>query len=464
MIYFILLLGIFLRLLNLDQSLWLDEAAQVIESARPLYSQLDISGDFWPPFYHLLLHFWMAAGKSEIWLRLLSVSIGVVTIYFFYKLVTGWISRKVALLVSVILVVSPFHVWYSQEVRPYALVTLGGVLTTYFLLNQKWFKYTLSAALFMYSTYLAPFFLVTQGVYVIWFKRKKLPEWVKCIGFAILTFLPWLPAFYRQFAIGRSLTSTLPGWSEAVSTPQIKALPLIFAKFSLGRITFDNKFLYGVIVVVMLLLVVYLGYQAYKAEKSKTLTILLLGGLPILLVFLSSFFLPVLAPQRVLFSLPFFYLILALGINSLPKLKLLPLSVILLVSLYSLYLYNTNPRFQRENWRAAVSFVEKYSTHEALALFAFPEPFAPWQWYSRNIVTGVGLASNFVITQDQLNQYTNQLMTRNQLYYFHYLTDLTDPYGLSLKYLENLGFTEVKKTDFSGVGFVSTYEKAFALR
>ena len=55
-ILLILLLGLILRLVLINQSLWLDEAAQVIESARPFSEQFDIAGDFQPPLFHLLLH------------------------------------------------------------------------------------------------------------------------------------------------------------------------------------------------------------------------------------------------------------------------------------------------------------------------------------------------------------------------------------------------------------------------
>lgn len=82
----ILILAFVLRLINLNQSFWLDEAAQVIESARPLSAQFSIVSDFHPPLFHLILHFWMMLGNSEVWIRLLPVSLGVATVYLIYKL------------------------------------------------------------------------------------------------------------------------------------------------------------------------------------------------------------------------------------------------------------------------------------------------------------------------------------------------------------------------------------------
>src|SRR3990172_3840529 len=98
MLYAILVLALALRLSGLGQSFWLDEAAQVIESARPLSEQLYIPADFWPPLYHVLLHFWMYGGRSEAWLRLLSVSFSVATVYLTYKIAQKLAGEKVALL------------------------------------------------------------------------------------------------------------------------------------------------------------------------------------------------------------------------------------------------------------------------------------------------------------------------------------------------------------------------------
>ena len=68
-IWLILLLALILRLPFLNGSFWMDEAAQALESARPLSQQLDIIPDFQPPLIHLILHFAMYLGREEWWLR-----------------------------------------------------------------------------------------------------------------------------------------------------------------------------------------------------------------------------------------------------------------------------------------------------------------------------------------------------------------------------------------------------------
>ena len=462
MIYLIILLGVFLRSIGLNQSLWLDEAAQAIESVRPLSQQLDIAGDFWPPLYHILLHFWMRISTSEIWLRLLSVMIGIATIYVTYLLATKLVNKKVGLLTAFLLSISPFHVWYSQEIRPYALSALLGILTTYYLLNVSIYRYIATSILFLYSIYLAPFLLITHGIYIFVFVKNRFKQWLMQSSIVVVFFLPWGGHFLQQLNIGKSLIQTLPGWSEAVSTPLLKALPLTFIKFMLGRITFANKLVYAGISIGMFTLVAYCIFLAYRKQRTITYKLLLFTGLPVLLLYIVNFWLPIIAPQRLLFILPFFYLTLSLGITILKKSQLLLISILVLVSGYSLYLYGTNPQFQREQWRQSISFVERNHTANSLVVFAFPDAFAPWQWYSKQIVTSLAIAPTFTVKKAELGRFTQQIVAVDRIFFYHYLTDLTDPAQILPSYFQSLGFTETRVVDFPGVGFISVYEKAIA--
>ena len=50
--FFIIVGALLLRLILINSSFWLDEAAQALESIRPLSQQLQIQNDFQPPLYH----------------------------------------------------------------------------------------------------------------------------------------------------------------------------------------------------------------------------------------------------------------------------------------------------------------------------------------------------------------------------------------------------------------------------
>lgn len=465
MLWLILLLALALRLIGLHQSFWLDEAAQVIESSRPFIQQFDIAGDFWPPLYHLLLHFWMQGSTSEIWLRLLSVGIGVMTIAGTYWVTKELINKKSALLASFFMALAPFHIWYSQEVRPYGLSALLGVLTTYFLLKKNAKGYMLTVIGFLYTSYLAIFLLCAQGLYVILFDRKAFGNWLKWVVISTAALIPWMPFFLTQLGIGQGLRSALPGWSEAVSTPLLKSLPLVFTKFVLGRISIEPPMIYAITVIFLFFLFVLLVAKSWFSNKLLTSKILLFLLVPILLSYIVSWFIPILAPQRVLYCLPFFYVLLALGISSFKNYKVIAASIaaiIIGISFYAIFQYVTNPQFQREQWREAIAFVENTSSQQSLAIFVFPNAFAPWQWYSKNLVQEIAIAPNFVVQEIELEYYRKELLRADKLFYFHYLNDLTDPQKVSKTYIRDLGFIETQIQDFPGVGFITVYEKYLA--
>ena len=56
----------------------------------------------------------------------------------------------------------------------------------------------------------------------------------------------------------------------------------------------------------------------------------------------------------------------------------------------------------------------------------------------------------------------SQIEGADKIYFFHYLTDLTDPQKLTEHFIKDTGFIEKETKDFSGVGFVTVYEKNFA--
>jgi len=108
MIVFILLSGFVLRLIAINQSLWIDEATSALVTRMSLVDLFGkfLPGDFHPPFYYLLLKFWSNLfGSSEVALRSLSILFGLATIYLVYKL--G--GRIAALLMAT----SGLHIYYS---------------------------------------------------------------------------------------------------------------------------------------------------------------------------------------------------------------------------------------------------------------------------------------------------------------------------------------------------------------
>ena len=128
----ILALGLLLRIVSINQSLWMDESISAYFAKNFSYLQIigdAIKSDTHPPFYYLLLKFWTDVfGYSELSLRIPSVAFGTATILIVFA-ITRQLSTnlkikskdKFTLFAILMTAFSPLHVYYSQEARMYSL-------------------------------------------------------------------------------------------------------------------------------------------------------------------------------------------------------------------------------------------------------------------------------------------------------------------------------------------------------
>jgi len=311
MIWLICLFGLILRLISLNQSLWLDEAIEAWAVSNFSYKDLITSysiSDFHPPLYHLLLKAWTQIfGISEISLRLPSVLLGALTIYVVYLLGKEIKNQKFAIITSLLLVTSSLHIYYSQEARMYSLNTFLAALSSFFLLKLSynsrlnfrksfllWVGFTLTTILFLYTTYLSFFMLFGFLAFLFWEKKRiKGNFWRKfglSMGIVCLTFLVWIPYFIKQLSVGQKLAMALPVWRATVGGANFKNFLLVFIKFSIGRISLENKLLYGLLMVPILILASFLIVRSFQDKKSRFFVSCFF--IPLFLSFLFSFFVP----------------------------------------------------------------------------------------------------------------------------------------------------------------------------
>lgn len=132
----IVLLAFWLRTRALGaQELTFDEVASFTIAARGPIELLDYLRSAireHPPFYYFLLSLWMPfAGTSEFALRFMSVIIGTTTVAVMYRLLRRSGRLSVALLATLLLAVSPFHIQISRDARMYGLLALWSLLSVF---------------------------------------------------------------------------------------------------------------------------------------------------------------------------------------------------------------------------------------------------------------------------------------------------------------------------------------------
>ncbi|NLF75287.1 MAG: hypothetical protein GX573_06280, partial [Chloroflexi bacterium] len=119
----LILLAFGARVHRLDaQSLWNDEGNSLRLAQRSAADLIESAGhDIHPPGYYLALKAWIAAaGESEFSLRFLSALQGVVTVTLAAALGRTLFGRGAGWIAGLLVALSPFAVYYSQETRMYA--------------------------------------------------------------------------------------------------------------------------------------------------------------------------------------------------------------------------------------------------------------------------------------------------------------------------------------------------------
>lgn len=457
MIWLVLILAFLLRLVNLNQSLWWDEAINVFYARSSEFIWFVTKypiGDFHPSGWFAVLWVWgHIFGFSEIAVRLPSVILGVATVGLIYLLGKELFNKKTGLVAAVLLAIAPLHIYYSQEARMYALSAFSVTLSFYFLhrmilqKNRATFGWIVSLLLVLSSDYVAYFVIPAQLFYLI-LLRKLRKEAVLSLVVVGLLFLPWLIIFTAQFNEGVSMAAILPGWKQVVGS-SFKDLLLLPVKVIFGRISLVSKSFYLLISVLTGAIFGITFFFGLKKRSDAVRLLICWILIPLLLVVVVSLFIPVMAYFRMLFILPAFYLILGNGITHLSKkVSVVAFFIICFVSILSLSEYYFNPKFQREDWRGAINFVSNKLNSQTLVIFENKEIPAPVKYYSSSLINFYpGLSDNL----------TESLKGKTEVYLFEYLVDVYDPQRSVERKLKDLNFSSVKTYDFQGVGFVRLY-------
>lgn len=189
---------------------------------------LDVNGlaQTHPPLPHLLLRAFRLFGSDEVVARLPSALAGVASIPLVFLL--GWRlyggRLRPAIIAALFAAVAPVHVWYSQDVSPYALTTLFAIVV---LLSVERVLADAASRLAWWGTIAGTWGLVYTHYYGVHLSiacylllaarvvrlRRDRPDggWralglrVLSSGFAIVAgVVPWIPAFFQGYSWSRS--------------------------------------------------------------------------------------------------------------------------------------------------------------------------------------------------------------------------------------------------------------------
>lgn len=399
-------LGAFLRTYHIGtESFWFDEAHLLLESQkniRVLFG-VDIEG-IHPPLYRLLIHFWMNMGRSEIILRIPSLIFSMVSGIFIYKISKLMFNRIIALYSLFLFSISPFQIYYAQEVKMYSLLLLLSLGSAYFFLRIlkegkfiAWVSYIFFTILSIFTHYFGFFNIFIQNCFLLSYRERyrnfKL-KWLIGQLIILLLFSPWLVNFVIHFARVKSYF-----WIQPV---QLKDLLLTFKNFVLGYYTAN----FNVSIVLIFIFILFLiGINSifqdkvnqesnYLSGNRKLSLLFLLNYLfsPLLFAFLfSKFFKPIYLDRSLIISSPFLYIILALGIERIKKniiISSLAILMIITASAVALRNYYNNNNFSsspgvviKKPLKQVLNYIISKYEQEDIILLAHPSLLPSFEYY-----------------------------------------------------------------------------------
>ena len=289
-----LLGGFALRLYQLGaESLWYDEAVSVWLAQKPLAAMIaHTAGDIHPPGYYLLLHLWQIVATPtpahglEYLFAWVSVAASMVSLALLWVVGRRLLGAGVALAGVAAAALHPYHIWYAQEVRMYALGGALALLALWATLRwlesgqRRWLAvYVLSAAAGLYSLYYFVFAMVGIGVGVLLLRpsARRYWGWLGAHVAVALLFAPWLPLFWRQ-AIDPPVPPWRAPWNSAAEVTA--ALREAVAALMIGQTPVGPLWVWA-----LLALVVALAAIAVTRQRRGLLALLAYIFVPIALLF-----------------------------------------------------------------------------------------------------------------------------------------------------------------------------------
>ena len=387
-----------LRLYRLGyQSLWYDEAVSIHLATKDLRGLTQhTAGDIHPPLYYYLLHFWVrAVGSSEFSAAFLSLVFGMLIIAGCYRLGTELYDRRIGLLTAFLVAMSPFNLWYAQEIRMYTLGAFLGLVSLYCLIKMtgltsrsgqgpplgagappdgrgtawKFFVgYVLCATAGLYTLYYFAFLLLFENLFVFgWWLATRSPRrgrplslrrWLLAQVLVALLYLPWLPVALRQV-----LDPPVPPWRSFTGLGSV--ILESWTTLSLGQSVDPESLLVWPVLSFMFALYLLGLRGAAKRSRGFLNSVLLCGYtfVPLFFIYLLSLRTPLFHVRYAFTYSPPFYLLLAIGLAALGRSWRLALpiglTVIALASGHSMYRFFFDPQYAADDHRGAVSYMEK---------------------------------------------------------------------------------------------------------
>lgn len=374
-----------------EGSLWFDEAQSVwiarvsLEEGAARLS----AGDFHPPLYFWLLHFWMAlTGPSEFALRALALGFAVLALAVLVRLLADVAPGWVALGLGILFAMQPLLLYYAQETRMYtlALFWCGLFLLTLVRLQRKpgrhlWIVLGAAALGAFYTHYFAVF-PVTAALLIAalaWIRRPaRLGALALTMAVVALLYLPWLSSLRTQLG-----ESAAVDWRTFVGPAEALGQTLQLLAVGTTAEGLDGLWIWPLTALAASAMA--WGCRPARGRKRGLEVGLGAGGvlLTLALVEIVSLRSPLFVGRYLLVALPFWALAVGIGLRAVRR----PLAIAVILVLAAGEIAVLIPMYgdtanRRDDYRAAVVYLEAHWQPGDALLLDNARVYPAVEWYA----------------------------------------------------------------------------------
>lgn len=375
MLFFIIFIGLFLRLMfiNKPEGLWNDEYVSWYVSATPFQEGFfsEVLKQCHMPLYYLYLK--PFAGCSDLILRLTSVLPGVLAILVMY-LIGKEYSKKCGIYAASMTSVLSFLIYYSQEVRFYSLLFLFSALSLLFTIKllknftrKNLAGYIISALLILFTHVLGGIYVGLNLAYVIYKKKKVSAKFFMIFALTLILIIPF----------GINILRMLPSsqwWGHFSYTNILFLFSDFFSPILTNNVNAPPVFFYNKHLALWILLPTLIALSGFCAGVKRfkgfsIITLILIIVMSILavsgkLVFITKYSIEI---------LPILILIVSFGFYNLKRTGSILFALFVAFHLAAIFTPNYVAKIPRSEGHRLVGEVLKYRNPDNI-LFTYYEP------------------------------------------------------------------------------------------
>jgi len=391
-----------------DPSLWVDEIAtwRELRPGAGLVFYTQVLDSIQGPLYMAVLWPLVRIFDAETVMRIPAAVAGVLTVGLFGAAAGRWLDRRSARIGTLLLALSPFHVWYSQEARGYAFL-LFFVVAMGFLFREmaahgatprKAVLFGLASAGAVWSNMSGVFIWVALGLSLLFMvpprSRRQWGLWSLAFGLGGVLMAPWLLKASGIWAVGRILPGAATGVAlRDATTFSPLAIPYALFTFFFGhslgpslrelhqpdRLAVVKSHL-PLLAAGALPVAAAVGFALWRLRR-RHLFLLVWGIVPMaLLAVLAWRNIKPWNVRYVMVALPWLLMLTAYGLGQMPRRVGSVITLWLAgLALWSLGGYYWNPAYAKEDLRAAAAWVS--SAEEGASTVLVPVVTSVFDFY-----------------------------------------------------------------------------------